>query len=314
MSTIEQPVLPADSVISSSSGQPVGLQNLGQAAQERLRIRERKLVELELRGEIKPATIWNLSPFPRGVESGLIPYIVPPKPKGKPFSSLTVAGTRTFPIYGGNQEMSDKSLRARYDIKVILPVEQLMEFRHVYVGETEEDGLTKQGGIVIFEGTSEGVTPNSTVRVPEFIFRKGVRYLRFVDRPIRELMAEATAQMKRYCMSDLEQSDHWADDPKTRANIQNPQRIWADFALEMNWIPGPKAWRNTVVDPNKSCPRCNEQFKSKTGLCKCGYVHDPLAAYMTGEIAVDHVRMQTLKGDDWKKVRTEEERRKKAQE
>ena len=172
-SVIDHPVLPEDANILATGDHLVNLNNLGQAAQERLRLRERRITELELRGEIKPATILNRSPFTLRVESGLIPYTVPPRPKGKPFSTLTITGTRSFPIYRGNQEMSDKSLRGKYDVKVLLPVEQLMEFKHTYIGETKEDRLVKAGGVIIFEGDMEGVTPKSTVRVPEFVFRKG---------------------------------------------------------------------------------------------------------------------------------------------
>jgi|CZLA01.1.fsa_nt_gi hypothetical protein len=308
-SVIDHPVLPEDANILATGDHLVNLNNLGQAAQERLRLRERRITELELRGEIKPGTILNRSPFTLRVESGLIQYTVPPRPKGKPFSILTITGTRSFPIYRGNQEMSDKSLRGKYDVKVLLPVEQLMEFKHTYIGETEEDRLVKAGGVIIFEGDMEGVTPKSTVRVPEFVFRKGERYLRFRDQLLKELIDEADAQMKNRCMAVLIQADTWADDPKTRANIQDNERIWADFAFEQQWIPAARAWRNTVIRPEDSCPRCNAQYVSKTGMCKCSYVVNPLLAYMSGEIAVDHVRLNTLSAEDWKKVNAEQKRR-----
>ena len=72
MATIPAPIIGADSMLASGGRPDVG--SLGHAAQERLNIRERKLTELELRGEIKPATILNLSPFPLKVETGLWDY------------------------------------------------------------------------------------------------------------------------------------------------------------------------------------------------------------------------------------------------
>jgi hypothetical protein len=283
--------------------------HLGQAAQSRLRIRERKLTELELRGEIKPATILNRSPFELKVETGLWDYKVPARDTAKPFSSLTVTGTRSFPIYRGNQEMSDKSLRANYDVKILLPVEQLMEFKHWYIGETDEDKLVKSGGVVVFEGTLEGVKPSTVVRVPEFVFRKGERYLHFVDRELKDLLAEADEQLYNHCNAVLMEANHDADDPLKRKNIQKYQHTVADFMLTMKQIQNAPSWRNVQFKAEDCCPRCNAQYVSKTGMCKCSYVVDPLLAYMSGEIDVAHVRMNTLNAEQWKKANAEQKRR-----
>src|SRR5208283_2127838 len=113
MATSEHPVLPNDARITSDSGIGINPQSLGQAASERVRMRESRLIELELRGEIKPATILNRSPFELKVETGLWDYVCPSRQSGKPFSSMTITGTRTIYPFRGNQEMSDKSLRAR---------------------------------------------------------------------------------------------------------------------------------------------------------------------------------------------------------
>jgi hypothetical protein len=309
--TIQAPIIGADSML-SSGGRP-DTESFGQAAKERLSIREQKLTELELRGEIKPATILNLSPFPLKVETGLWDYQVPAKPSDKPFGILTVHGTRSFPIYRGNQEMSDKSLRARYDVKILLPVEQLMEFKHWYIGETDEDKLVKSGGVVVFEGDMDGITPNSVVRVPEYVFKKGRRYLRFVDRPLKECLAEAKEQLYNHCHAVLIEAGHDADDPQKRKNIQKYQHTVADFMLQQKQIQKAPSWREVQFKAEDCCPRCNAQYVSKTGMCKCSYVVDPLLAFMSGEIAVDHVRMNTLTAEQWKKAKAEQSRRTEAQ-
>ena len=308
-STINPPIIGADSAL-AAGGRP-DTNSLGQSAQERLRIRERKITELELRGEIKPATILNRSPFPLKVETGLWDYQVPPREfPGKPFASLTVTGTRSFPIYRGNQEMSDKSLKARYDVKILLPVEQLMEFKHWYVGETEEDRLMKSGGVVVFEGSMDGIKPTSVVRVPEYVFRKGERYLRFVDRVLKELLDEADEQLYNHCHAVLMEANHDADDPQKRKNIQRYQHTVADFMLQMKQIQNAPAWRNVQFKAEDCCPRCNAQYVSKTGMCKCGYFVDPFLAFMSGEeISTEHVRMNTLTKEQWSKVKTEQTRR-----
>jgi len=311
MATVPTPIIGADSAL-ASGGAP-DFSHLGAAATERLRIRERKITELELRGEIKPATILNRSPFPLKVETGLWDYQVPARPFDKPFSSLTVTGTRSFPIYRGNQEMSDKSLRARYDVKILLPVEQLMEFKHWYVGETDEDRLVKSGGVVVFEGSLSGLKPGDLVRVPEFVFKKGERYLRFVDRTLKDMLAEADEQLYNYCHAVLMEANHDADDPQKRKNIQKYQHIVADFMLHMKQIQNAPSWRNVQFKAEDCCPRCNAQYVSKTGMCKCSYVVDPLLAFMSGEISVDHVRMNTLTAEQWKKAKAEQARRVEAQ-
>jgi hypothetical protein len=310
---IESPVLPSDATIIGSQGQAIQVQNLGQAAQERLAIREQKLTELELRGEIKAATILNLGPFPLKVETGLWDYVVPPRPDNKPFSFLIVTGTRSFPIYRGNQEMSDRSLRARYDVKILLPVEQLMEFKHWYIGETDEDRLVKPGGVVVFEGAfDETIKPSSTVRVPEYVFRKGRRYLRFVDRELKTALEEARNQLYAHCHAVLIEAGHDADDPQKRKNIQKYQHIVADFMLREKQIQKAPSWREVQFKAEDCCPRCNAQYVSKTGMCKCSYVVDPLLAYLSGEIEFDHVRMSTLTGEQWKKAKAEQTRREEA--
>jgi hypothetical protein len=298
---IDHPVLPAEIQ-----------QSLGHAAQQRVAIRETKLTDLELRGEIKPATILNRSPFELKVETGLWSYVVPPRPDGKPFSHHTITGTVSYPIYKGNMEMSDKSLRANYDVNILLPIVQAMEFKFWYIGVTDEDKVFKQGGVVVFEGDMEGLTPKSEVRVPQFTFKKGRRYMTFSTRVLKDMLDEADEQMRMRCMAVLEQAGHWADDPKQRANIQRAEHTWADFALKMNWIQTPVAWRNTQVRAEDCCPRCNVPYVSKTGMCKCSYVYDPFVAFMSGEITQDHVRLQTLNAEQWKKVKAEIERRQKA--
>lgn len=278
----------------------------------RVKLREERLTELELRGEILPATILNRSPLPLRIETGLWSYEVPPRPKGKAFSSFLVTNPTTYPVYEGNEEMSDGSKRKRFDVQVILPIKVAMEFKQFYMGSAGQDPASVRGGVVVFEGDVDGIKPGTSVRVPSYTYRKGTRYLTFHEAILKDLLDEADEKMKTYAMSILEQCDHWADDPKTRANIQRPERLWADFALEHNWIPSAKSWRNVTVSPENACPRCNAQFVSKTGACKCGYVFNPLLAYMSGECGIDHVRMNTLTKEQWAKVNVEEKRRQEA--
>ena len=236
-SVIEHPALPESANILATAGYVISPQNLGVAATERNKLRERELTRLELRGEIKPATVLNRSPFPLECVNSPWDYIVPARQSGKPYGIKIVASTRTVFRFTGNREMSDHSVRGHHEPKIILPIEQAMEFSFFYNGLSSEDFYSKPGGVIVFEGTMEGITPKSTVRVPRYIFKKGERYLKFEDMLLGDLVKQTDEQMRNRCMAVLEQADVWADDPKTRANIQNNERVWADFAFEQKWIP-----------------------------------------------------------------------------
>jgi hypothetical protein len=285
-------------------------QSLGQAASARLDILEQKMTGLQLSGDIKPASILNLSPFELSLPSGLIQTKIPPCPPDKRFAEYTLNNCISYPIYKGNQQMSDKSLQAKFDVNIVLPIQQLMEFKHYYMGEAQEDMASKQGGVVVFEGDAEGLTPKDEVRAPHFIFRKRNRYIVFENRVLGELVQEAEDVMHRRCMAVLEQATRWYDGEKAqRANIQYAEFTWHDFALRRQWITQALPWRNTSVRAEDRCPRCAKQYVSKTGVCECSFVFDPFAAYMHGEITIDHVRMGILTKGQWAKVKEEEKRR-----
>ncbi len=300
-SVIDHPVLPAEIQ-----------QGIGLAATQRLEIREQKLTALELQGDIKAATILNLSPFELELSSGLIPYKIPVCPPDKRFSATTITTCRSYPIFKGKQQMSDRSLQEKWDVNIILPIQQLMEFKHYYVGESDEDKVVKQGGVVVFEGDQNDLRPAAIVRAPEFVFRKRNRYTVFTEKPLGDLVNEQEEQLKRKCMSVLDQAQRWYDDEKQRSNIQRMEHAYHDFALRKQWITAAMPWRNVQVRSEDRCMRCQQQYTSKTGVCKCGYVMDPFTAYMSSEIEIEHVRMKSLNAKQWKSVKEEEKRREEA--
>jgi hypothetical protein len=285
-------------------------QSMGQAARARVELREQKLTQLELQGDIKPATILNLSPFELALGDGLISFKVPACPLDKKFIAYTRYTPLSYPIYRGNQQMSDKSIQAKYDVNIILPVQQLMEFKHYYMGESEEDQATKQGGVVVIEGAWQNQKPDDEVRVPFFMFRKNNRYIAFNTVRLEEVYNHALDILRKRCMFVMAEADRNFDlGNQHRANIQHPERVWHDFALRKQWITESRPWRNADVPHALRCPRCSQQYTSKTGACKCGYVVEPLVAYMNGEISIEHVRLNTLTKAEWIKVNAEQKRR-----
>lgn len=285
--------------------------SIGESARARVDLLETKMNELHFRGDIKPATILNMSPFVLDLNSVLIPHKIPAVPKGKKFSTTIVETCRNYPIFKGNQEMSDKSLRAKWEVNVILPVMQVMEFRHYYMGETEDEEGTKQGGVIVFEGEFEELKPTTKVRAPYFIFQKRNRYITYKEAELGDLCVHAERVMKLKCMNVLDEAMRQYDlGNQHRANIQKPEHMWHDFALEKGWIKTAMPWRNTQPgNVDNRCPRCQDPYLSKTGVCKCSYVVDPLTAYLSGEILVDHVRMNTLSAAQWAKVKDEQKKR-----
>ncbi|HZR30086.1 MAG TPA: hypothetical protein VFA71_15010 [Terriglobales bacterium] len=305
-----QTVAPAATAI-----MPEAIRNsvVGQSAGERIGKRQKLLRTLELQGGIKPATILNLSPFDLQVHSGLINYTIPGAKEGQQFAHLTVTNVLTYPIYKGNTEMSDKRIKAEWDVKAILPIEQLMEFHRSYSADLGFEGVA-QGGIVVFEGDASALKDkNAVVRVPRYHYEGQDRYLVYSEEPLADLILSADEQLRTRALTEIHVAQGYYDQGDAqRRNIGRTEHMWADFALRRKWINAAPVWRHTQIRVEDSCEKCGKQYVSKTGVCSCGYVRHPLIAFKNGEIGADHVRMDTLTTDEWKQVREIEARRKKA--
>jgi hypothetical protein len=290
---------------------------MGQAAMERVHKRNRWIRDAELRGLIKPATALNLSPFVLNVRQGLINYPIPPAKEGKSFAVKTVRTAITYPKFRGNTEMSDKRIKQEWDVQGILPIEQLLEFKRAYDADLGYEGVS-QGGLVVFEGDEQILKNKDAMVMTGSYLQEGLeRYLVLTEQKLADLIAVELEMLKNKCLGVVQQCDLWWDEgsnDKTggRINIQRNERIWHDFGRQKGWIREDRAWRQTHFRVEDSCKKCNQQYVSKTGVCKCGYVMFPLLAYFENEIGVDHQRLNSLSPDEWKKIKAEEERRKAA--
>jgi hypothetical protein len=285
----------------------------GVAAEERKHKRRKALNQAKMQGLIKEATILNKSPFVLSLATGgLIQFQVPACPEGKEFSFYTVKPeeTITFPRFTGNKEMRDKSVRASHDVSLLLPIEQVMQFRDSYFADGGFEGL-KQGGIVIFEGAAKNLKKETIVRVPRWTYLDNERFITFDERVLGELLVDAEDQMRQKCLNVINQCNGWSDKGgQNLVNIQAREHQWADLAVRKGWISESPKWRHVHVRVEDQCPRCHDHYRSKTGVCKCNFVVDPFTAFMMSEISVDHVRMDTLTKEQWVKVKAEVERRK----
>lgn len=287
---------------------------MGQAAQERVHKRNRWIRDAELRRLIKPATALNLSPFVLNVRQGLINYPIPPAKEGKTFAAKTIHTAITYPKFRGNTEMSDKRIKQEWDVNGILPIEQLMEFKRAYDADLGYEGVS-QGGLVVYEGDQTVLKSKEAVVMTATYLQEGLeRYLVLQEEKLADLLEAELEKLRIKCLSILHQCGLWWDEAgEARRNIQRNERIWHDFARQKQWTRMDAPWRSTEIRVEDSCERCGQQYVSKVGVCKCGYVRVPFVAYMSGEIGIDHVRLQTLSADDWKKVNAEQLRRKAAQ-
>lgn len=290
---------------------------MGMAATDRVNKRNRAVRQAELRKEIRPATALNLSPFVLNVRQGLINYPIPPAPDNKSFAVKTIYTAISYPKFKGNTEMSDKRIKQEWDVSLIMPIEQLLEFKRSYDADLGYEGVS-HGGLVVFEGDASVLKDkNAIVNVGSYLQEGLERFLVLSEAKLSDLIEIQLEQLRNKCMGVIQQCSLWWDEGSDaasggRKNIQRNERIFHDFARRKGWLSADLPWRNTTFSPSETCKVCGQQYVSKTGMCKCGYVREPLIAYKEGVISVEHVRMSTLTADEWKQVNAEETRRKAA--
>lgn len=288
----------------------------GAVAEEIKHKRARLLHELRINGRIKPAVLLNMSPFSLKIESGLIDHRIPPCPHDKDFAVYKLDKPVTYPIFKGAREQHDQSIRQEWDVKAILPIEQLMEYERAYSMDTSQEGVA-YGGIVIFEGTPDLLSnPKKSVRRPFYEMQGRDRFLMFEEVPLIELIHSADGQLKIKCMNMINEAQSFADGNEDQRRNRTPDyNTWADFALRKRWISKLPAWRSAETTSMADlCNKCGERYISTTGVCKCGYVMHPLVALEHGEITWDHTRLDTLTADQWIKAKKIIADRKKARE
>jgi hypothetical protein len=277
--------------------------------------RARLLHELQINGRIKPAVLLNLSPFSLKIESGLIDKRIPPCPVDKDFAVYKLERPITYPIFTGAREQHDQSIRQEWDVKAILPVEQLMEYERAYSMDTSQEGVA-YGGIVVFEGTPDQIRTKGKVNRPYYDMQGRDRFLMFEEVSIGDLIERADAQLKIKCMNMINEAQSFTDGNEDQRRNRTPDyNTWADFALRKKWISKLPAWRSAEATSMADlCSKCGDRYISTTGVCKCGFVMYPLVALENGEITAEHTRLDTLNPEQWAKAKKIIAERKKARE
>lgn len=277
-----------------------------------LQQKQRQLAtQLKVEGTIKPAVILNLSPFVLKIENGSIPYAIPACPKGKDFHAEMKSTPRFFTQYERAVDAGGGQMMQEFKSDYISPVKQLVEFYNVYNGVSGH--MEPQGGVVVFEGDRAKLKlyleRKEKVHVPQIEFVDGRSYQTFREEWLPDLIAKAKEIMRTACMRKLNEASDYSTDPAKIKNITVDYHLWAHLALDNEWITALPDWKGEDVMSKDLCVKCGERNKSKTGVCRCSHVYDPMLAYMEHEIHIDHVSMGRLTAEQWKAVRKEETRR-----
>lgn len=311
----QETLLPPDAVRTRPPTPSIpGIENHGQASNELVHLRNKWLHEQKIRGLLQPATLLNLGPFSLQVTAP-IDFRIPPCPHDKDFAVYVRRNAITLAKYMGAREQHDQSIRHIREIKGILPAEQLMEFKRAYSMDGGQEGVA-YGGLVIFEGDPKaiGIDSDTIVKTPYYEQVGADRYLMFREELLGDLIEGADAELKMKAMNMLRDGQSYADgNEDQRRNLTPDFHVWADFALRKKWISKLPAWRTAeATSITELCQKCGDRYVSQTGVCKCGYVRDPVKAYEVSEIGLDHVRMASLSADQWKRVKEVEAARKSA--
>lgn len=278
---------------------------------QKLAQQKRQLIrDLKASGRLQPATILNFNPFPLYVESGnLIPHRVKSASIENPVTKYVITEPRFSFIYKTTELKDNRVSRKNYQVQEILPVIQAFEFYNAYADESRGD----MGGVVVFEGTKHDITKKDlSVNVPYLqVAEDGLPYVSLKEVLLAQAIGDALVQQKRSIMAKVQQGLEYQDDPAQFSFIQNPHRIAARWAFAKSWIPALPSYVMQQTTVANFCPRCKEQFKVGSIMCKCGHAFDVFEAYKNAYIEFGNVQMDRMTAEEWKKAKALNEERKK---
>lgn len=271
---------------------------------QHLAVQKRQLIrELKASGRLQSATILNLNPFPLFVESGsLIQHRVKSATVEHPIQKFVITEPRFSYIYKSSDMTSQgKVQRRNYDVKEILPIIQAFEFFQSYTEASRDD----TGGIVVFEGTVADIHKKGlTVKIPHLeVGEDNLPYPVLQEELLAVCIDRAMEHQKRKCMAMIQQAQGYADDPAHIANIQNPHRVWGRWAFAHHWVPELPRYVQQETSAKDFCPKCREQFKQGSIMCKCGHAFDVFKAYENAYIEFGNVQMDRMNPEEWKKAK-----------
>lgn len=294
---------------------PAGASRVYGAANE---IMQQKLEDLRARNEgenaPKHAVVLNLNPFILKVENGHIQYIVDACADDKDFAAYEIENPRIYAQYRGSSENMVGGIDRDYDLLMISPVEQALEFHDTY-----SSGIATQrpmGGVIVFEGTRKDLAGGGNLKVREpyiTLNRNGkVRVVRYREVLLSKLITDAREKQRIKTMEKIAEGQKYYDDPKQRGNLDNEHRTFARLAYRQKWITKLPEFCGESTTQANLCNGCGNEYKSKTGKCQCGHVMYPLLAYEQSVIEFTHVRMDSLTPEEWKKAAAIKAKRDKA--
>jgi hypothetical protein len=231
--------------------------------------RMEKLISLEHRLQVtgvQPATILNMNPYPLRVNGVLLDdIIVPPCPKGRPYSMLVIRQHRI-----SWRDEQDDNWTPVESVPIILA----REFESTYYG---------QGGVVIFQGDGERT-----------------HFLN--DETIQQRIKDAKVRLIAWAWKQKRDADsEWNSPNRVGArNINEIHRALVNLLLNEGeispddrpvWLERTRAEANLGV----ACQRCKADTKQDAYMCAaCGFILDPRQAYELGEISEEDPALRRL--------------------
>jgi hypothetical protein len=302
--------------------------------------REALSMSLKAQGIAKPATILNFNPLMLRLDGGVefsVPTfrwegypqkeIIPLKYKGKDYraTSLTIREPWLYPQITDVKKEEDVEVGV-YKMMACKQIEIAHSFLISYTfGSPNSSGM---GGVVVFEGDRKSLNvkkkdPDTgqervVVKVPKYVTLPNKSREYFTEeRWFDEVIKEALDMQQRYCQLQTQQAQSfWDQGEDHRGNITEVHRVWHQYEMDMGWRTNAAPWITLMHENAATCEGCGEPKKRATAFfChKCARPYEPMAAYMAGEIGIDHPALNRVPVDQWPAIRTEEKRRRELRE
>jgi hypothetical protein len=278
---------------------------------QKLAQQKRQLIrDLKASGRLQSATILNFNPFPLFVEAGrLIPHRVKAASIEQPVQKFVITEPRFSFIYRTTELKDNRVARKNYQVQEILPIIQAFEFFNAWSDESRGD----TGGVVVFEGIHSDITRKGLkVNIPYLqVAEDGLPYVALKEDLLADAIERALQQQKRSILAKVQQAMEYADDPGQVSYIQNPHRIAGRWAFAQGWVPVLPSYVMQQTTSSDFCPRCKEQVKTGSIMCKCGHAFNVLEAYKNAYIEFGNVQMDRMSAKEWQEAKLLNAERKK---
>lgn len=286
------------------------------------------------KGPCAPATLLNFNPVKLFLQGELSDQTVPAAGNGKtvkiPYngrtfvaSYVTFSNPKIWPVIIGTENLEGfdaSSIRPDY----ISPVGIAYQFYSHYVtGAMDALGM---GGIVIFEGDIHTLEKKKqersggkilVPRIDPLMSTRDMAAYASDEVLFLDALKDTLTRQKTYAEMVIAEGHGFATSQADdiRKQLTKYHVLWHNFAMDMKYKTEPESWASDRLhdDPNVAavhCPDCHtRQSSPEQFFCaNCNAPFDALKAFLAGKV-VSMDRLEVYEGEDWKKIVTEQSRR-----